>query len=361
MRVRKNGENNYEFPAKVLITGGHEIGGVASFAEGLRAGFSAHGIPCEIVQPMHIFARWRELRDPQVLKILSTGAVFAAPFARRAICMAHGVPRADCQGWARVLLIIGSYKLANLSPGALLVSVSHYTATTLRALFNVRTDAVVHNPAKELYLETDTAAAQERRYVTYLGRLVAAKNLHRILPAVRDLLDENPNLRMAIIGDGGQRKGLEAMVDGDPRFEFAGSPDDYTVRERLRRTRIFVSGNEVEGFGIAYLEAMAQGCIVAMPASGGGLEIAPEAVGRSVMLMPLSWDRRQILDVLRRALNQSWAPVATDAFTSAAAAEGYLRADALFPPKGGAMRRKRAERETSPGNDAVPEGAGGRG
>src|SRR5208282_446138 len=112
----------------------------------------------------------------------------------------------------------------------------------------------------------------------------AAKNLHRILPAVRDLLDETPGLLMCIIGQGEQRADLEAMTGGDPRFQFIGSPDDGTVREWLRRTRVFVSGNEMEGFGIAYLEAMTQGCNVVMPASGGGLEIAPEAIGESVQL-----------------------------------------------------------------------------
>ncbi len=359
MRTSGDEARNSEHPAKVLITGGRGVGGVASFAEGLRAGFSELGIPVEIVSPAGIFLRWRELRDPRVLKILSTSAVFAAPLARRAICTAHGVPRADCQGWARVLLIIASYKLANLSSGALLVSVSHYTAATLGALFNVRTAAVVHNPAKALYLEPYTAPAEDRRYVTYVGRLVAAKNLHRILPAVRDLLDENPGLRMAIIGEGGQQAELEAIAGGDPRFEFIGSPDDDAVREWLRRTRIFVSGNEVEGFGIAYLEAMTQGSIVVMPASGGGLEIAPDAVGRSVLLLPLSWDRRQIREVLRRALAQSWTPIATSPFTSAAAAQGYLRADAQFAPEGRALRGRGVEGESAPGHRAVPASAGG--
>jgi len=355
-----NDASSIEYPAKVLITGGREIGGVASFAEGLRAGFSALGIPVEIVSPLRIFLRWSELRDPRVLKILSTSAVFAAPLARRAISMAHGVPRADCQGWARVLMIIGSYKLANLSSGALLVSVSHYTAATLGALFNVKTDAVVHNPAKSIYLEPYAARAEDRQYVTYVGRLVAAKNLHRILPAVRDLLDENSGLRVAIIGEGEQRPELEEIVGGDPRFEFIGAPDDDTVRKWLRRTRIFVSGNEVEGFGIAYLEAMTQGSIVVMPASGGGLEIAPEAVGRSVLLMPLSWHRSEIHGVLRRALSEGWAPIATSPFTSAAAAEGFLRADSQFSRKGRVIGGMQVNCDSAPGAHAVAESAGGR-
>src|SRR5712692_10721177 len=93
-------------PSRVLITGGREVGGLTAFAEGLSEGFTVLGIPSEVISPNEIFKRWRDLRDAKVLKILSTTAVFAAPFARRAICMAHGFPRADAQGWTRMLAIL---------------------------------------------------------------------------------------------------------------------------------------------------------------------------------------------------------------------------------------------------------------
>src|SRR5438094_265700 len=99
-------------PEKVLITGGREVGGVSSFAESLAQGFHAIGIPSEIIPPSHILWRWRELRDPRILKILSTTAVCAAPLARRAICMAHGIPRTNHRGTLRMIGVLGSWKLA---------------------------------------------------------------------------------------------------------------------------------------------------------------------------------------------------------------------------------------------------------
>jgi glycosyltransferase involved in cell wall biosynthesis len=343
-------------PGRVLITGGRELGGVSSFAEGLRAGFSELGIPAEIVLPSRMLSRWRELRDPRVLKILSTTAVFAAPFARRSICMAHGVPRADAQGFLKTMGILNSYKLANLAPGAQLVAVSHYAAVTLRALFNIRIDAVVHNPVKPLYLEPNLEPDRERCYITYAGRLVAAKNLHRMIPAIRDLLDETPGLRACVIGEGPMRPLLEAMVEGDDRFEFKGAPADGQVRAWLRRTRVFLSGNEVEGFGITYLEAMTQGCVVVMPASGGGLEIALDKVGSSVQLLPLSWERSEVLAALRRALGAAWTPVNTESYTAKAAACRYLRADARFSSLG-RMRRGRQQPVAQPLAEPVGEAA----
>jgi hypothetical protein len=84
MRIERNNTMRSEYPAKVLITGRRQFGGVTSFAEGLRAGFRELGVSVEIVPPSRILMRWRELRDPRVLKILITTAVFAAPPARSA-------------------------------------------------------------------------------------------------------------------------------------------------------------------------------------------------------------------------------------------------------------------------------------
>lgn len=321
-------------PSKVLITGGHELGGVASFAEALQRGFSEHGIESEIISPARILGHMRELRDPGILKILSTTALFAAPLARRAICMAHGVSRADYTGFRKAAGIIASFKVANRSSGAQLVSVSYYTAATLRAVFSIRTDAVIHNPLKALFLEPYRYDPSGRCWLTYAGRLIAVKNVHRMIPAMKDLLDEMPSLRVCIIGEGELRPELERMVAGDSRFEFKGSPDDPTLRDYLRRTRVFVSGNEAEGFGITYLEAMTQGCVVAMPAGGGGIEISPERIGRGVQLLPPSWDRAELVAAFRSAFVQDWSPMDAKRFSVAAVAGSYLDVDSRFSPQG---------------------------
>lgn len=187
-------------PSKVLITGGREVGGVASFAEGLRAGFSELGIPAEVVSPLRIFTRWSDLRDPRILKILSTTAVFAAPFARRTICVAHGFPRADVQGWVRFAGIIASYKLANWT--SRLITVSRYTAAHLRAIFKLRIDAAIHNPVGEMFLAPGGNGAPPRDYITFAGRLHPSKGLERVFPAIRAVLSEASGLGAAIVGDG---------------------------------------------------------------------------------------------------------------------------------------------------------------
>jgi glycosyltransferase involved in cell wall biosynthesis len=314
-------------PAKVLITGGHELGGVASFAAGLAAGFGELGIETEIVAPRGLLRHWRALRDPHVLKILSTTAMFAAPFAKRAICMAHGVARADVMGWPRLIGINAGYKLTNAVRIARLVAVSDYTAVQVQTSFNVRIDGVIRNPVKPIYLDPVDLSGYARDYITYVGRLVPQKNLHRILPAIRDLLDQESNLKACIIGEGPQREELELIAAHHDRIEFKGTLDDMTVREYLRKTKVFVSGNVTEGLGITYLEALSQGCVVAMPACGGGLELALEQVGRQIQLLPLSMRRGEILATLCRALAVTGEPLPMNDYSARAVALAFLDVD----------------------------------
>jgi glycosyltransferase involved in cell wall biosynthesis len=312
-------------PTKVLITGGKPAGGVASFAEALRAGFVAHGIPAEVLPPRQIVTRWRDLRDPGVLKVLSTTAVLGAPFARRTICVAHGFPRGDAQGWPRLLGIFASYKLANRS--SQLVAVSQYAAVHLRTIFNLRVDAVIHNPLDALFLQREDEGAHPRDYITYVGRMHPCKRLDRIFPAICALVEEIPNLRACMIGDGELRGSLEAAVRGNPRIEFKGPLAPNQVRAWLRRTRVFVSGCETEAFGIAYLEALSQGCVVAMPACGGGLEIAPEQLGKSICLLPLPLEPGEVLSALREALLSNGCTPSLAAYDAATVASSYLELD----------------------------------
>jgi glycosyltransferase involved in cell wall biosynthesis len=315
-------------PSKVLITSGSPAGGLSSFAETLRVGFEALEIPAEVISPHRILAKWRDLRNPHVLKILSTTAVFAAPFAPRSICVAHGFPRVDAQGWIKLLAIVASFKLASRS--SLLATVSHYAAVHLRTIFGLRVDAVIHNPLHSVFLEHEDANASNappRDCITYVGRLHPCKRLDRIFPAIRALVNDTPNLRACIIGGGELRGALEKASAGNPRIEFTGPLPREQVRAWLRRTRVFVSGCETEALGIAYLEALSQGCVVAMPACGGGLEIAPELIGRSIRLLPLSLEPGAILSVLREALSlTSCAPFLTS-YDAETVATSYLELD----------------------------------
>jgi glycosyltransferase involved in cell wall biosynthesis len=322
------------YPSKVLITGGREVGGVTSFAEALHAGFTELGIPVEIIAPSRAFFRWKDLRDPRVLKILSTSAIFAAPFSRRAICVAHGFPCAAHQGWLNMLAKLASYRLATGSQGAQFVPVSDYSALHLHFIFALRVDAAIRNPIHPLFLEPAPETVTDRGAIIFVGRLHKAKNLHLLLPAMRDVLDENPGLSAWIVGEGPMRRVLEKIAAGDKRIEFLGALKPPQVRERLRRSRVFISACAHEALGIVYIEALSQGCAVAMPASGGGLEIAPELIGDSIQLFPVTAPREGVASALRKALLVKTEAVSLTSYSARAVAQSYLAVNARFSAQG---------------------------
>jgi glycosyltransferase involved in cell wall biosynthesis len=308
---------------KVLLTGGFRFGGVHAFAQALAHGFEILGYTSEVISPFAIFRRWHDLRDPAVLKILGTQALFAAPFARRAICVVHGFPRPDAQGWLKTITKLILFKVINRLPSCRLVAVSHYVAVHLKCV-NLRIDAVIHNPVQEAFLQPWQEQG-ERHYLTYVGRLIFAKNVHQLLPAMLQMLNYDPQLRIYIVGEGPQKKELEAIAQGNPRVKFTGNLDSNAVIDVLQKTRVFVSGNEMEAFGITYLEALSQGCTVVMPACGGGLEMALKEIGHRIYLLPLSFDVEAIVAVLQQALNVENKPYDMFAYRDYNVAAKYLQ------------------------------------
>ncbi len=317
-----------ERPNRVLITGGREVGGLSSFVEGIAAGFRDLGLSVQIVPPSRLLFHWRDLRDPKVLCILNTTGVFLAPFARRAICVAHGLPVAGVHGWKKMLGYFVSFKLSDSCSGVRLVTVSDYTAAHLENIFAIRVDGVVRNPLQPIFLEPYTGAVQERCYITYVGRLIRTKNLHRLLPAIRSVLDDVPGLRACIVGDGPERAELERISGEDKRIEFTGFLGANAVRDLYRRTKVFVSAHCTEALGISFLEALSQGCVVAMPASGGGIEIALDLIGSQVQLLPISLEYDQVRSILRRAVEGEHAIPPLEAYSATAVASAYLEVDA---------------------------------
>jgi glycosyltransferase involved in cell wall biosynthesis len=137
-------------------------------------------------------------------------------------------------------------------------------------------------------------------------------------------LDVRPDLHAWFIGDGPLRITLERAARRNSRVEFLGLLPPMQVRERLRRSRILVSGSPTEPLGIVYLEALSQGCSVVMPASGGGLEIAPEMVGRNIFLFSSSIARETIIRALQDALTAPDAAMSMDTYSPSAVAMQYL-------------------------------------
>ena len=126
----------------------------------------------------------------------------------------------------------------------------------------------------------ETPVERARRVLT-VARLAASeryKGVDDVIRALPAVLADVPDTRYVVVGDGDDRPRLEALAREAgvaDRVTFAGRASDAELDRELRSAAVFAMPSGGEGFGIAYLEAMAYGVPVVAARSGG----APEVVG----------------------------------------------------------------------------------
>lgn len=155
--------------------------------------------------------------------------------------------------------------------------VDHFWANSNNV--KARIDSYYHREAEVLYPPVDVDALtvnEGERDDFYLAasRLVPYKRLDLIIEAFRAM----PDKRLVVIGNGPDRKRLEALAEGASNIELLGYREDAVLHDYLRRARAFVFAAD-EDFGILPLEAQASGTPVIAYGSGGALETvrAPES------------------------------------------------------------------------------------
>lgn len=135
-----------------------------------------------------------------------------------------------------------------------------------RILKAYRRDATVIHPPVNLFAAQcgEVVAREPGRYVT-VGRLMGYKNVALMLDAFR-LLGQR---QLTVVGTGPLLETLRRRAPAN--VQFVGQLSDAEVLGQLRRASAFVFA-AVEDFGIAPVEALAQGTPVIALARGGALD-----------------------------------------------------------------------------------------
>lgn len=108
------------------------------------------------------------------------------------------------------------------------------------------------------------------------GRLVPWKGFKMLVKIMPKLLEINQFFRLVIVGDGPDRKLLEAMIKNlnlDKRVYLAGRKSKEELMVYLTAADMFVLNSGYEGFSHQILEAMAIGVPVIASAIGGNKEV----------------------------------------------------------------------------------------
>ena len=206
------------------------------------------------------------------------GVPFAAYFHSEELAWPERLPP------ARWLL-----RLAINHCSAVLVN-SRFTAERLRALVGDTFQAICLPPGidPDRFAAADGAAVRARHglnggpVLLSVARLVERKGQDTVIRALPALLEREPELRYVVVGSGPAEEGLRrlAAAEGVARqVVFAGAVRDDDLPAYYRACDIFVmptrydpADGQVEGFGIAFLEAAAAGKPSVAGAAGGAAE-----------------------------------------------------------------------------------------
>lgn len=153
------------------------------------------------------------------------------------------------------------------------VTVSEHTRAELAALgVPPQRISVVHNGAHPCV--ATTAEKDPGPLVCFLGRLVPHKRVEHAIEAVAKLRTELPDLRLEVVGGGDwadQLRRAAADLGVADAVTFHGHVDAATRDRILARSWVLALPSVKEGWGLAVLEAAAQGTPAVAFRSAGGV------------------------------------------------------------------------------------------
>ncbi len=143
---------------------------------------------------------------------------------------------------------------------------------------------VLPNTVQDLFTPGDGASLRARwgldgrRVLLTVGRLAPGeryKGHDRVIDALPGLVANGCDVAYIVVGEGDDRARLETLAFQrglHDRVRFMGSLDQGDLVEAYRLADVFVMASTGEGFGIAYLEAMACGTPALGLRSGGACD-----------------------------------------------------------------------------------------
>lgn len=201
------------------------------------------------------------------------------------VSVVHHLASSEEHGWIRGFLVkqIEAAYLRTLD-GAIYNTPATRSAT--EKLRGGELPGVVSLPSVEGLREVSQSGAGKGRgdvrrdefKVLTVGSLIRRKRMDAVIGALALLND--PGVTLTVVGDDRAEpatarslRRLPVQLGVANQVRFLGSVDHDSLREAYRQADLFVLPSQYEGFGMVYLEAMAQGVPVVATSAGGAESI----------------------------------------------------------------------------------------
>ena len=162
------------------------------------------------------------------------------------------------------------------------ITLSSFMRRTLRETYGLDLDAAVVPGGVDVDRYEPSAGSATRRldgrpaFLT-VRRLARRMGHGRLLRAFTEVIEDRPDAHLSVAGDGPLRDRLEGLVERlglDDHVTFLGYVPDEALPGVYAAADVFVlPTTELEGFGLATLEALASGLPVLATPVGGSVEV----------------------------------------------------------------------------------------
>jgi phosphatidyl-myo-inositol dimannoside synthase len=224
----------------------------------------------------------------QPVDLVFCGHLFMAPLATLIAKLKHAklvIQTHGLEAWSRP----SRWQRAAVEQADLVLSVSRHTRAAVLSWAAIAPErvVVVPNTVREIFKPGDgsvrrsTLGLNGKRVLLTVGRMDSReryKGHDRVIAAIPELVKRGHDICYLIVGEGNDRPRLESLgikTGAKDRVRFLGAVDSQTLAEIYRCADLFVMPSTGEGFGVAFLEAVASGT----PALGLDVAGSRDALG----------------------------------------------------------------------------------
>ena len=145
-----------------------------------------------------------------------------------------------------------------------IVSVSKHTTNRLISQNKINPSKIVTIPVGiDIENIVEVKPSKNKSDIIFVGRLLSHKNVDILIKSIKLIKEKNPEIKSLIIGDGPEKKRLEALtedLDLNNNVDFLGFLENHDdVYALMKSSKVFVLLSTREGFGIVVIEANACG------------------------------------------------------------------------------------------------------
>ena len=211
------------------------------------------------------------LSKPSDRKILWGPYIFLSIFLKNSVCVSHGIPSFKLQGFKALILYLNLY-LANIFRRKVSV-ISNYTSSVLTETFGIKS-VTIRNCIDPDDINLNNILLSNRPIdLLFIGRCIESKLPRFLLETIESRKDLNCHFITSRIPNDKYSKSILKKLNSLPNVKVSsfGKNFDATI---YSKSKIFINCSLSEPFAYVYLEALAGGCRVICPCSGGALELS---------------------------------------------------------------------------------------